>query len=218
MPVAITTNGVDYGATTAQFTFVASPIVNAISPRAGSVEGGSVVTVTGANFVDTEALACVMNGQPLPARNVRWISSTVVTCTTPDANFLEDNSTNETNSLTKPMSLAISNAGGEHPSAPVADYQYLAAIALDTVWPTAVPALTQATTVTVSIGEGHSHGFEEGQGQGEGVPEAAAVGGLRCVVTHSDERIVAAAVATKLNDTAVKCTLPALAPGNKRNN
>lgn len=217
VPIAITTNGVDYGATTVQFTFVASPIVEAISPRAGSVEGGSVVTVTGANFVDTEALACVINGQPLPSRQVRWISSTAVTCTMPDVSSLRGDHTNGSKSLTNTVSLAVSNAGGEHPSAPVADYQYLRAITLDSVWPTAVPALTQATTITVSVGEGHDYGSKEVQSQGQAVPEAAAVGGLRCVVMDSAEGIVAAAVATKLNDTTMKCTLPALTPGRNQN-
>jgi cysteine-rich repeat protein len=39
-----------------QFTFVAAPVVSGISPNSGSVYGGTLVTITGANFVDVMAV------------------------------------------------------------------------------------------------------------------------------------------------------------------
>jgi cysteine-rich repeat protein len=40
-----------------QFTFIAAPAVSGISPNNGTVDGGTLVTITGANFIDVTAVA-----------------------------------------------------------------------------------------------------------------------------------------------------------------
>ena len=51
--IAVSTAGGTSGASPDdQFTFIAAPVVSGISPNSGAVNGGTTVTITGANFTD----------------------------------------------------------------------------------------------------------------------------------------------------------------------
>ena len=56
--VRVTTNGADYSASSAEFSFAEGVQVTGVEPRSGTSAGGVTVTVTGSGFVDTADLAC----------------------------------------------------------------------------------------------------------------------------------------------------------------
>ena len=79
----VTTNGVDYSSDGLKFRFAPPPRVRAIMPPNGPASGGTVTTVTGANFLDSKALACLFKGYPpVPAR---FLSSESLLCVAPRA-------------------------------------------------------------------------------------------------------------------------------------
>ena len=77
--VSVSNNGVDWEVT-GSFTYVDDPSVASLQPTTGPSFGGSLVTVTGTNFVDGEALSCVIDGSFIAAS---FINSTALTCITP---------------------------------------------------------------------------------------------------------------------------------------
>ena len=55
--VTVTTAGGTSAASSAdQFTFIAAPTVSGLSPNNGAVDGGTMVTITGTNFIDVTAV------------------------------------------------------------------------------------------------------------------------------------------------------------------
>ena len=55
--VTVTTaGGTSAASSTDQFTFIAAPAVSGISPDSGTVDGGTLVTITGTNFIDVAAV------------------------------------------------------------------------------------------------------------------------------------------------------------------
>ncbi|MFT3809610.1 MAG: IPT/TIG domain-containing protein [Micropepsaceae bacterium] len=80
--VLVTTPGGSSAAVPGGFTFVAAPTANALSPSAGPVAGGTMVTVTGTNFVGGDTTVTI-GGNVVPAGSVTVNSSTSLTFATP---------------------------------------------------------------------------------------------------------------------------------------
>ncbi len=76
--VTVTVSG-QSGTLSSGFTYVATPTVTGVSPSTGSTAGGTVVTITGTNFV--AGAAVTFGGKA--ATNVVVVSSTSITATTP---------------------------------------------------------------------------------------------------------------------------------------
>ena len=79
--LAISLNGVDYGPSSAEFTFVKNPIVRKISPTKGPHDGGTQVSVSGSSFIVGSDEAWCKFGEEVTSANV--VSSTLLTCSTP---------------------------------------------------------------------------------------------------------------------------------------
>lgn len=64
---------------------VAEPSVTAVRPINGPWVGGTVVTVTGAQFVATPHLRCEFNGSGAPPVFATYITGSVLRCVSPAA-------------------------------------------------------------------------------------------------------------------------------------
>eukprot|EP00953_Heterococcus_sp_UTEX-ZZ885_P000232 503-Heterococcus_DN1.PRE.1 len=73
------TTSVNSGA--AVFTYTAAPIVQALSPVAGPAAGGTVLTLSGSNFTQSESYACRIGSALVPARR---LSTALLQCTAPE--------------------------------------------------------------------------------------------------------------------------------------
>jgi len=83
VPLHFTLNGVDYIPTSYLFTYQAPLLITGMSPILGSEAGGTVVTISGSDFlVFRDALVCEFGSQSyrVPAT---WISSRQIACVTP---------------------------------------------------------------------------------------------------------------------------------------
>ena len=76
--VEVTTNGVDYSEDMVQYRYYASPAISHIVPSSGPTEGGTVVSVYGRNFIDSDSLYCRFGNDSTVAG--RWVSSDRVEC------------------------------------------------------------------------------------------------------------------------------------------
>ncbi len=76
--VKVTLNG-QSGTLPNGFTYAVPPTVSAVSPNIGSIVGGTIVTITGTNFVSGASVAF----GAAPATNVSITNSTTITATTP---------------------------------------------------------------------------------------------------------------------------------------
>jgi hypothetical protein len=80
--VAVTVNGLDYvGDTALAFLYHAQATVLEVTPRLGSREGGTVITVTGLNFLLTPLMRCAFDRNDMVPAS--WVSPTEVRCSTP---------------------------------------------------------------------------------------------------------------------------------------
>jgi len=84
VPVRVSMNsGVDYSGSGASFQFRSALHVKSIVPPNSLVDGGSMVTVLGSNFVNTKDLACRFGSLLSPS--VVYVSSTQISCEVPSA-------------------------------------------------------------------------------------------------------------------------------------
>jgi len=84
-PLAITNNGVDYGESVT-YNYKDDIEIASIHPKRGSKDGGTIVTVNGSNFVESEDLQCFFGPKAsTPASPATYISSTQITCVTPQS-------------------------------------------------------------------------------------------------------------------------------------
>ena len=81
MSVEVTTNGADYSEDMVQYRYFASPAISHVIPSSGPTEGGTVVSVYGRNFVDSDTLYCRFGNSTSVLG--RWISGDRIECTTP---------------------------------------------------------------------------------------------------------------------------------------
>ena len=84
--VSATINGQSITSGDAIVTFVAPPVVKAVSPSSGPVTGGTQITITGTGFVAGASVAIGGQGHPganaIAATNVVVVSATEITATT----------------------------------------------------------------------------------------------------------------------------------------
>eukprot|EP00698_Gefionella_okellyi_P014440 TRINITY_DN4005_c1_g1_i2.p1 TRINITY_DN4005_c1_g1~~TRINITY_DN4005_c1_g1_i2.p1 ORF type:complete len:2826 (+),score=696.32 TRINITY_DN4005_c1_g1_i2:356-8479(+) len=78
----VSPNGQDYSSTGVQFMYYTPTVVSSLLPVRGSLLGGSIVTVTGANFINFNTLACRFNGT---AAQATWLTASTVACLSPAA-------------------------------------------------------------------------------------------------------------------------------------
>ena len=79
--IEVTTNGVDYSEDMVQYRYYASPAVSHVVPSSGPTEGGTVVSVYGRNFIDSDSLNCRFGNDSVVSG--RWVSSDRVECAMP---------------------------------------------------------------------------------------------------------------------------------------
>ena len=79
--IEVTTNGVDYSEDMVQYRYYASPAVSHVVPSSGPTEGGTVVSVYGRNFIDSDSLNCRFGNDSVVSG--RWVSSDRVECEMP---------------------------------------------------------------------------------------------------------------------------------------
>ena len=72
VPIEVTTNGVDYSEDMVQYRYYASPAVSHVVPSSGPTEGGTVVSVYGRNFIDSDSLNCRFGNESVVSG--RWVS------------------------------------------------------------------------------------------------------------------------------------------------
>ena len=78
VPVTVASNGQN-GTLGNGFTYAAGPSIASVSPNTGTAGGGTLVTITGANFAD----GATVNFGSIAASKVTVLSSTSITVTTP---------------------------------------------------------------------------------------------------------------------------------------
>ena len=83
--VDLSTNGVDYSTIPLSVKFVPRPTIHSFHPPMGSVNGGTVTAVLGANFLQESNLWCAFGsaGSVL----AEWISREEISCTSPASSF-----------------------------------------------------------------------------------------------------------------------------------
>ena len=82
VPVAVAMRDAPFISAPGLFTYRALPRATGLRPNAGSLHGGTVATVTGANFANTDKLSCLFGGVHAPAT---WTSTSELRCVTPAA-------------------------------------------------------------------------------------------------------------------------------------
>ena len=80
--LAISTNGQQFTDTGLTYTYHPGATVSSISPQGGSVHGGTHITVSGAGFLNTTGIACLVSDR---LGEVTYIDPTMVRCNVPRA-------------------------------------------------------------------------------------------------------------------------------------
>ena len=128
--VEVTTNGADFSESGVQYTYLFPPVVESILPVNGPEKGGTIVTVVGLNFVNTETLACGFANQTAPAR---WVSSSEIRCLAP---------------ARKPGTVALEiSLNGEHFTTNNHRFQFDRQVTVSAVLPSSGPTGGGTTTV-----------------------------------------------------------------------
>jgi hypothetical protein len=131
--VTVSTAGGSSGTTAAdKFTYEAVPSVTRISPSAGSISGGALVTITGLKFAN----GAVVTFGALPAKDVTIVSGTVITCISPA-------------SAAGIVNVIVKTAGGSSPSSSADQYTYVPQPNVTSVSPSA-GSVSGGGTVTIS--------------------------------------------------------------------
>ena len=92
--LAVTVNGVDYSMSGAMFDYHKDSTVESVHPWKGPSTGGTIVLVSGENFVESEDLRCRFGKEEVLGR---WISSKAIECMSPMVS--NDESLNASSSL-----------------------------------------------------------------------------------------------------------------------
>ena len=80
----VSNNGVDFSTSSMAYRYVPDVVVHSVSPSKSVVQGGTLVTVSGQNFVKNDALSCGFGSDHVKAR---WISHESIICETPPREF-----------------------------------------------------------------------------------------------------------------------------------
>lgn len=120
----VTTNGVDFTSDGNIFTYMAPPRLFFATPDSGSIHGGTVVIVEGANFVDSEHFVCHFGTKSVPAR---WLSPVQGRCIAPSAGT--------TDTITVPLAVSFF----EKPVDNGLDFLFFSPPTIHTISPTGGP-------------------------------------------------------------------------------
>lgn len=131
------TNGVDLTSDGNIFTYMAPPRLFFATPDSGSIHGGTVVIIEGANFVDSEHFACHFGTKAVPAR---WLSPVLGRCIAP--------SSGTTETITVPLTISFS----EKPVDNGVDFIFFSPPTVHTISPTGGP-VSGGNIISV-VGEG----------------------------------------------------------------
>ena len=82
--VEVSTNGWDWSASRLSVMYTPAPTMHSIHPALGSVDGGTIVTISGSDFIQESNLWCVFGNSSVPAE---WRSSTHISCKAPRASY-----------------------------------------------------------------------------------------------------------------------------------
>ena len=74
-------NGYDFASSALQFEYISDVYLWSLNPQMGPMKGGTSVTISGHNLVNSDSLMCRFGDSIVPAR---WISSSQVACDTPE--------------------------------------------------------------------------------------------------------------------------------------
>jgi len=94
--LSVTNNDVDYSAPTT-FTYVEGASITSIFPKRGSLEGGTIVTVSGENFMSSDGLGCKFDKPSVVVVPAMYVDESTITCITPSSNSLVSSSILVTN-------------------------------------------------------------------------------------------------------------------------
>ncbi|KAF1056971.1 MAG: hypothetical protein GAK34_00041 [Delftia tsuruhatensis] len=114
-----------------QFSYLATPTITSITPTAGPQAGGTMVTITGTNFIGTTGV----NFGASAATGFTVNSATSITATAPPG--------------TGTVDIRVSNSVGTSPAVAADQFTYVAAPSVTSISPTAGPT-GGGTTVTIT--------------------------------------------------------------------
>ena len=114
-----------------QFSYLATPTITSITPTAGPQAGGTMVTITGTNFIGTTGV----NFGASAATSFTVNSATSITATAPPG--------------TGTVDIRVSNSVGTSPAVAADQFTYVAAPSVTSISPTAGPT-GGGTTVTIT--------------------------------------------------------------------
>jgi hypothetical protein len=129
---AITLGGTSATSPADQFTYLAAPAVTGVSPSAGSLAGGTLVTITGTSFTD----ATLVDFGAVAATNIVIVSATQIIATGPP----ESAGT---------VDVIVTGPGGVSTTSPADQFTFMVAPTVTGISPSAGPA-TGGTLVTIT--------------------------------------------------------------------
>ena len=116
------------------FTYEAAPTVSGLSPDAGSLAGGTLVTITGTNFTGAKTVDFGPNN---PATAMTVVNATTITAYSPAG------------TVAGAVDVTVTAAGGTSSTSAADQFAYVAAPMLTSLSPTSGPA-AGGTTVTIT--------------------------------------------------------------------
>jgi hypothetical protein len=133
--IELSLNYVEFSSSDVTFEFAAEIVIDYFSPRNGPVNGGTVVTLYGGPFRETDAVQCQFGEQMVEATNV---STTSLQCVSPEVGWAQS------------VALEVTNNAQDFTSTTV-QYVYEEALAVFEIEPTTGPE-TGKTPVVVTGG------------------------------------------------------------------
>jgi len=123
--LSISNNGVDFSSVSGMIVrYYTSPTVEHVSPSRGTINGGTVISVYGRGFSSTGGGRCMFSDTSVQAT---FISSNLITCTTPRSEEPES------------VSLSISNNEGLNYSPPRSTFTYTNPLTISFITPLSGP-------------------------------------------------------------------------------
>lgn len=163
----LTNNGVDTVSSPTTFTYLAPIQLRSVSPATSAEEGGTMVVITGDNFIASPHLTCRV-GDQLPSEAL-WLSSSLVSCTIPSSS-----------SGPREVSLTVSNNGQDF-AGETLTFTYLPAFTLINSDPRTGPVDGGTEVTLAGAGLGAAGPWACVFGQSTAVPATqVANGNLRC--------------------------------------
>lgn len=135
--LAISTNGQQFTDVGLIFAYQPRATIRSVSPSSGSFRGGTVIALSGAGFIYTEEIACLV-GQRLG--EATYINSTLVMCRVPQAERQDSGSY---------APVRIANNGVDFTDDLGVNFQFVPSFELHSIEPTVGPS-TGGTTLRVS--------------------------------------------------------------------